>query len=148
MNTPSIWKFRASLIAAFLAVAPLSPALHAQRQQMQVKVNVPFAFESGARHYTAGVYTVRMENQHTMVIQGSSESGLAMAQVADDSQPAKKGKAVFQRHGNQYFLSEIWVAGKSEHLYFPGSKADSKLQIAGNGTAPTEVELAVLETAR
>jgi hypothetical protein len=148
MNTPSIWKFRASLLAAFLAVAPLAPAAHAQRQEMQAKVNVPFAFESGSKHYTAGVYTISGENQHVMLIRGASNSGLAMTRLDQDSQPAKKGKAVFQKYGNEYILSEIWVAGKSEHVQFLKSKAESQLQITAKMPVPTEVELALLETPR
>jgi hypothetical protein len=146
MNTPSIWKFRATLLAAsFLAVAP---ALHAQTQEMQVKVNVPFAFESGSQHYAAGVYTIGRGAEHIMSIQGASNSGLAMTRLAEDPQPARTGKVVFHRYGDRYFLGEIWVAGKSGHLACVKSKAESQLQISGHGTAPTGVELAVLETPR
>jgi hypothetical protein len=146
MNTPSTWKFRATLLAAsFLAVAP---ALHAQRQQMQVKVNVPFAFESGSQHYAAGVYTIGGQGEHMMSIQGVSTSGFVITRLAEDPQPAQKGKVIFHRYGNRYFLGEMWVAGKSGHLACIESKAESQLQISGNGTAPTGVELAVLETPR
>jgi hypothetical protein len=45
MSTLSMLKFRASIFTAVLALAPLSPASHAQATGAFAKVNVPFAFE-------------------------------------------------------------------------------------------------------
>ena len=143
MSTLSMLKFRASIFAAVLAVAPMSPASHAQDVGMLAKVNVPFSFESGSRHYAAGVYTIRMENQHTLLIKGVSESGVAMTSVEDNGQPAQKGVAVFQRYGNQYFLSEISVAGKSRRIHLRPAKPETQSQVGQDTTAPTSVEIAL-----
>ena len=149
MNTRSISKFRAGLFAAVLAVAPLSPALRAQDIGMIARINVPFAFEtSSGKHFHAGVYTVRMENPHTLLLRSQSDSGLTMTSVEDTAQPAKTGKATFRKYGNEYFLAEITVAGSSRRLYFTNSKAESRMRIAANQSAPTSVEVAMLETAR
>ena len=79
MSTLSISKFRAGLFAAVLAVAPLSPALHGQDVGMFAKMNVPFAFETASGHHFApGVYSVRMESLHTLLIRGDSDSALTM----------------------------------------------------------------------
>ena len=79
MSTLSISKFRAGLFAAVLAVAPLSPALHGQDVGMVAKVNVPFAFETASGHrFAPGVYSVRMEGLHTLLIRGDSDSSLTM----------------------------------------------------------------------
>jgi hypothetical protein len=149
MSTLSISKFRAGLFAAVLAVVPFTPTAHAQDVGMMGQVNVPFAFETGAgHHFTAGVYTIRMENMHTLLIKGASDSALTMTTVEDNAQPAKSGKAMFRKYGNQYFLGEITIAGKSRRLYFQPSKAESRLQIGGNKNMPNTVELALLQTAR
>jgi hypothetical protein len=114
MNILSTSKFRAGLFAAVLAVAPLSPALHAQDVGMIGKMNVPFAFETtSGHHFNPGVYSIRMDSPHTMLIRGDSDSALTMAAIEDNGQPAKNGKATFRRYGSQYFLSEITVAGRS-----------------------------------
>ena len=144
MSTLSMLKFRASIFAAVLAVATLSPASHAQDVGVVAKVNVPFSFESGSKHYAAGVYTIRMENQHILLIRGVSESGMAMTSVEDNGQPAQKSAAVFQRYGNRYFLSEIFVAGKSRHIHLQQTKQEKQSQVAQNTTAPTNVEIAML----
>jgi hypothetical protein len=108
MSTLSISKFRAGLFAAVLAVAPLSPALHGQDVGMIAKMNVPFAFETASGHHFApGVYSVRMDSLHTLLIRGDSDSALTMTTVEDTGQTAKTGNATFRKYGNQYFLAEI-----------------------------------------
>jgi hypothetical protein len=147
MSTLSISKFRAGLFAAVLAVAPLSPALHGQDVGMFAKMNVPFAFETASGHHFApGVYSVRMESLHTLLVKGDSDSALTMTTLEDNGQVAKTGEATFHRYGNQYFLSEITVAGKSRQIHFAKSKAENRAQIAAEKTPATNVELALLET--
>ena len=149
MSTLSTLKFRVSIFAAVLAFVSLSPASHAQDVGMIGQVNVPFAFETGSgHHFDAGVYTIRMENQHTLLIKGQSDSGLTVSSVEDNAQPATKSKATFRKYGDRYFLGEISIAGKSRQLHFQPSKAESQLQIAGNATAATDVEVAMLHNTR
>ena len=149
MKALSISNFRTGLCAAVLALAPLSPALHSQDVGMLAKVNVPFGFETASGHqFNPGVYTVRMENEHTMLIKGATESGMTMTTVVDNAEPAASGKAIFHRYGNRYFLSEITVAGHSRRLEFQPSKTERQLQIANGKTAPTTVDVAVLDASR
>ncbi len=147
MKTLSISKFRAGLFAAVLAVAPLSPALHGQDVGMVAKINVPFAFETASGHHFApGVYSVRMDSLHTLLIRGDSDSALTMTSVEDNGQTAKTGKATFRKYGNQYFLSEITVAGRSRQIHFAKSRAENRAQIAAEKNPATYVDLALLET--
>jgi len=146
MSTLSMLKFRASIFAAVLAVAPLSPTSHAQDAGVIGQVNVPFAFDSGSHHYQAGAYTIRMENEHTLLLRGAAGSGLAMTWMEDNSQPVKNGKAVFQKYGNHYSLSEISITGSSRHIYLRPSKAEAQMRVAGNKNAPTPVEIALNES--
>ncbi len=149
MSTLLISKLRAGLFAAVLAVTPLSPALHAQDIGMFAKMNVPFAFETASGHHFApGVYSVSMDSLHTLLIRGDSDSALTMTTLEDNGQMAKTGKATFRKCGNQYFLSEITVAGRSRRIYFAKSKAEKQMEIAAEKTPSTNVELALLETTR
>jgi hypothetical protein len=146
MNTPR--KFHATVFAAVLAVASLAPASQAQHQAGGGTVSVPFAFETGYHHFEPGTYTISMETPHIVLIKGASGSGFVMMRLDGDGQPATKSKVVFRRNGDQYFLGEIWIAEKSGHLDVIKSKAESRLQVAGRNSAPTGVEIALLETAR
>jgi hypothetical protein len=149
MSTLSISKFRAGLFAAVLAVAPLSPALHGQDSGMVAKITVPFAFETASGHHFApGVYSVRLDSPHTLLIRSDSDAALTMTSVQDNGHTAKTGYATFHKYGNQYFLTEITVAGRSREIHFAKSKAENRAQIAADKTAPTNLELALLETTR
>ena len=148
MSTFSMSKIPATVIAAVLALASLAPALHAQDSGFIVKVNIPFAFEiATGQYFTPGVYTIHMDSAQSMIVQGTSKSGLAITQLANDGKPAEKGKAVFTRYGEKYFLREVWVTGNSSHLLCNESKAERRLQVAAI-QGPTNVQLALLETAR
>jgi hypothetical protein len=147
MSTLSIWKFRATAFAAVLAVVSLAPASHAQGPKTVGKVNVPFAFETRLHHFEPGTYTISMETPQIMRIKGASDSGFVLIQLAGDRQRATKSKVVFQKSGDRYFLGEIWIAEESGHMDVIKSKAERQLQIAGQKSAPTGVELALLETA-
>jgi hypothetical protein len=149
MKNLSISKFRNSLFAALLAIAPLSPALHSQDVAAFAKFDVPFAFETASgHHFSPGVYTVRMENDHILIITGASDSALTMVTVQDNAEPAASSKAEFRRYGNRYFLGEISVAGHSRRLEIHPSKAESRMQLAQGPTAPATVDVAVLDTTR
>jgi hypothetical protein len=145
MNTPS--KFRASLFAGVLAVAASSPMTQAQDVGMLGQVNVPFAFEIASQHFTAGVYKIRMENEHILLVQGKSGSGLVMTTADNDRGRAPASKATFRKYGEQYFLGDISIAGRSRHLHFAASKTEGQVRI-GKKAAPTAVELAVLQVSR
>jgi hypothetical protein len=144
MSTRLIEKLRTRLIAVIFAAASLAPALYAQNSLFAAKVNVPFAFETAAgQHFSAGVYTIRMANPDTMLIQGKSTSGMAMTKLTNDGPRAQTGRAVFTKYGDKYFLRSVWVEGNGSHLQFRQSKAESRLQLSDN-RSPTGVELALL----
>jgi len=142
MNTTS--KFRTSLFAGVLAVVASSPMTQAQDVGMLGQVNVPFAFETASQHFTAGVYKIRMEDEHILLVEGKSGSGLVMTSMNNDREPAAASKATFRKYGDQYFLADISIAGRSRHLHFAASKTEGQLRI-GTKAVPTGVELAVLQ---
>jgi hypothetical protein len=147
MSTLQISKVRAILLAIILTGAPLSPASQAQDLEGTVIVNVPFAFQNGPQHLSAGSYTISMDSQRIAIIRGESRSGVALAQFEEDGQPSRTTKVVFDKYGDQYFLHAIWVEGDTRHTYFLPSKQE-KLEISANRTAPTSVVVAALETPR
>jgi hypothetical protein len=144
MNKTS--KFRTSLFAGVLAVVASSPMAQAQDVGMLGQVNVPFAFETASQHFAAGVYQIRMEDQHILLVEGKSGSGMVMTTMNNDREPAAASKATFRKYGDQYFLGDISIAGRSRRLHFAASKTEGQLRIVTK-TAPTGVELAVLQVA-
>jgi hypothetical protein len=147
MSMLSTLKFRASIFAAVVAFAPISPASHAQNSGMLARVNVPFGFQTDSQHLAAGVYTLELANEHTLVIRGASQSWVVMTSAEDNAQPAERGTALFHKYGDQYFLSKITIAGKSRRLCLAPSKAERQMRIATQKTAPAGVELSLLQGA-
>jgi hypothetical protein len=147
MSTLQVTKVRAILLAIIFAGAPLSPASQAQDLESRVIVNVPFAFQNGSQHLSAGLYTIGTSYQNIASIRGASRSGFALTGLDEDSQPSKTTRVVFLKYGDQYFLNEIWVKGDTTHTYFLQSKRES-VELSANRTAPTNITLAALESPR
>jgi hypothetical protein len=151
MKTLSMSKFHASLCAAVLAVASLSSTSHAQRTDTIAKVNVPFEFEFGSKHFAAGVYTMHMESNHIVTIHSASKSGLAMTMWDINLKPSTQSKMIFRNYGGRLFLHEVWMAGDIVHLQCIETKAEKqaeRTQLASNAVPVPDVELALLETPR
>jgi hypothetical protein len=115
---------------------------------MAARVNIPFGFQTDSQHFAPGVYTLEMENDHTLLIRGASQSWMALTSVEDKAQPAKRGTAVFHKYGDHYFLSEITVAGTSRYLHLTPSRTESQLRRGQKKTAPDGVELSLLQGVR
>ena len=147
MNTLSMLKSSAKVFAAILAVASMSAVSHAQGQIDQVKVNVPFAFETGTSYMPAGVYKISMEQNRIMLVKGNTKAALLLTRLDEDRSPVAAGKVVFHRYGNRYFLREVWTPGRSSHFECDKSKAEKSLVLARNESAPSNVELALLDSA-
>lgn len=56
---------------------------------------------------------------------------------------SQRGKVVFHRYGNRYFLSEVWIGGESTGRVCVQSRAEKRLQIAQNAPVATNTELAL-----
>jgi hypothetical protein len=140
-------KYRVSLLAALLAVLSLAPAAQAQSQEAIGRVNVPFAFECGLRHYPAGIYELRTLSNNVLLIKGpSSHLGVAIIRRDMDMLPVKAGQAVFGVSGNQYFLREIRSTDSTYVIFKPAKAGQRKL--ASNSIHEPDVQLALLNVPR
>ena len=142
MNTKSTSKLRTYLLACTLgAVAMVSPS-HGFAQDNDMRVNVPFAFHNGSQRMPAGVYTVKIESTHLTLLRGDSKSGYVNTNP-QIGKPAAKGKLVFQRYGDQYFLREVWAANSETGQKCVKSKLEREVEIAQRKAAQSGAELAL-----
>jgi hypothetical protein len=128
-------------------ISALSAALHAQETDEAVVVNVPFAFQYGSKHFGAGRYTIRLQDQDVLVIQGEKDAALALAWFDEESHPSNTSKVVFLRYDDNYVLQEVWVTGETRHTYCLPTKAE-KREMAANKAISTTVEVAAMEMPR
>jgi hypothetical protein len=94
--------------------------------------NIPFTFVVGDKEMSAGRYSVQPATStgETLRISGT-ENGAGMFRLSSllqSSKPADKGKLVFHRYGNQYFLAEVWTAGEREGRQLLKSRGEKAIE--------------------
>jgi hypothetical protein len=100
----------ATVLGASLTL-PASTAFAALDELMSVKV--PFAFRAGSATLPAGEYVIKQDDgDRNLLIETRDGRHSAWLFTGDDSGteplPAAS-ELVFNRYGQQYFLSEVWV---------------------------------------
>ena len=126
------------LLTAFvmLTAAPL----FAQNQScLLMKVDVPFAFSAGKQILPAGNYYVTAitpENTIALVSSPDGQHSLILADLPNYSDsPSADSRLVFQKYGNEYFLTQVWVKGDNVARNPLISKRQS--DIARSGVRPS-----------
>ena len=87
----------------------------AQSERIGV-INIPFNFIIGQKILPAGEYTIRpsrIDSKTVWLVQGNdTQAGaffLTIPVLARETQ--EKTRLVFNKYGDQYFLSQVWTAG-------------------------------------
>lgn len=133
----------AVMLGLFLTLAVAS--VHAQSAN-RIQVNIPFNFAAGGAKLKAGNYIVErlsMERLASASVDGKTKA-FVLAPLALQSQrnPARE-KLVFQRYGDQYFLSEVWISRGTEGngLYPSGAERGLAKELAKTSTRSQSVEI-------
>ena len=98
-----------------------SASVYGQVSEPDVEANIPFKFMVGDTSLPAGKYTIkRVDDQDPSTLEiRSADDSIAVAFLTESSQANRiptKSELVFDRYGNQYFLSQIWTEGRDiEH---------------------------------
>ncbi len=106
-----------TILSLLLVLAAVS--VNAQQlSENSIAVNIPFDFAVDETKLPAGNYTLRRialtSSYDRLVIQsadglGDTHTGMTRPNRASEVQ--KQSKLVFNRYGDQYFLSQVWMAG-------------------------------------
>jgi hypothetical protein len=144
MNNVSRW-IRSIVILTTVA-AGVFPALHAQNEPGHARINVPFAFDYGSRHFAPGLYTLDMSSSHVLTVHAAHGSMGAMAMVQEEitTQPPDRSKAVFLKSGSSYQLQAVWTAGSSQYFHTVRSRAGKHSELASGRAPSNTVEVALL----
>ena len=116
-----LWK-TVGFLAALLAT---STAL-GQSNRGDTIADIPFAFTVANHILPAGHYTVTRMSETTLRISSLHNQGtVVLTHAVEGKAPESKGKMVFHRYGESYFLSEVWVAaGGIGRKVFPSRLED------------------------
>ena len=128
------------LIVSMLAVAPVSA------QSVKLVADIPFEFVAGSTTFPAGEYSVEPMGSigsHVVLVRSTDlRSSAALQTIAVWARdPQAKGKLVFNRYGDTYFLSQIWSPGYSTGRELSKSRLERRL--AQSQPNPPKREIAV-----
>ena len=113
-------KTRILNLAVLVALVVLLPAmLHAQMaiRQPLFQIDIPFAFVAEGVHLPAGHYSVyHPGDPYLIVIEKDDGRARAMAYVHPSATSSSESstKLVFNKYGDQYFLSQVWTEPDQE----------------------------------
>ena len=129
-------------ITGMLALAFLGPAVRAQEP---VLANIPFAFTAGKMALPAGEYRVQESAQGSfmLLIQRTDRSAATyvISNAVEVNKPQTQSKLIFQRSGNHYYLSQIWVEGHSRGRELAPSAKEKKQPLLAHNEAPEQVTI-------
>jgi hypothetical protein len=132
--------FRTSIIAVIAAAAAYAQG------SSSLKADVPFDFIVGNQTLRAGQYMADLRAVPGVVIVKSADHGGGAMVIGSDlrsvsTQREGKGKLVFHRYGNTYFLSEVWSA-EDYGRQLPKTRLEREL--TARGPAPGAITIAAI----
>jgi len=98
--------------------------------QQGVQATVPFSFYVGnSQLMPSGTYRITPCSAHAVVVRHCDE-GVAVMHLTrpNDKESKEKGKLVFHKYGDKYFLSEVQGPSLSTGLVLPVAKNEKKAQ--------------------
>ena len=124
---------------AFLLSVPMVQA------QSTLSANVPFAFSMGEKAMPAGTYQIRSVSDQVLALENldSQHSWLVMKSHYVQASESQNPKLVFDKIGDQYFLSQIWDGRSNSGIELSSSKREKELQIAG-ASVPNDQETVIV----
>lgn len=106
-------------IFTILSMLLVTTAVSVQAQSEATEITyVPFNFVVGKKTLPAGEYVVRPNRKLSDEIwlvqsKDGEESALFTTTSVQSSKTQKRTKLVFNKYGDQYFLTQIWVDGSN-----------------------------------
>jgi hypothetical protein len=105
---------------------------------------VPFAFTVSGKTLPAGEYLFARGTQASSeVVSIRSRDGGAFAQTkpVQTQDIREKSQVIFKRYGDQYFLFQIWVSGKSfgRELFKSGTEGRLERELARRSAKPEAI---------
>jgi hypothetical protein len=125
-----------------LLVLLVGGMIYAQAEP-RIIANIPFAFIAANKTLPAGEYTIDRPNSNepdTLLIR-SADKHIAFflnAENVEARQTPNRTELVFNEIGDQYFLSQVWMAGEDTGREIPKPRAERELEQAAL-KSPTQV---------
>ena len=127
-------KKRAWTVSAVFSLFVLLAAASVNAQSdRRIEANIPFGFIAGTETFPAGEYTFSRPNEnspHVLLIR-SADNHAALFLIVEGAYTMKTPKEtelVFNKIGDEYFLSKIWIVGEDTGREVPEPRAERELE--------------------
>ena len=121
-----------TMLLLVVALAFVTAVASANAQSRLARAEVPWEFNANNATLPAGQYYIADLATGGGVVKISNtkeaKSLFAMTVPLSRNGNTEKGKLVFHRYGNRYFLAEIWVAGEREGQKLRKSKEEKAIE--------------------
>ena len=118
-----------AILGIFLGFAAVSVQAQAPSK---VEVNIPFEFSAGKTTLPAGIYTVKRlsGNNVTLRSEDGRSTAILNAPVTNNSTDRNAvERLVFERYGDQYALSQIWLTADTGRQVWTNKKGQRSERI-------------------
>jgi hypothetical protein len=122
---------RIFLMFSALAILAAMP-VQAQSSNRQT-ANIPFSFNVDGKTFPAGLYDVTRLNPQSdkaaLAIKSADGqlSKVVLTMPVQASKTLESAKLVFNRYGDQYFLSQVWTPADNTGLELPRTRSEKTL---------------------
>lgn len=118
-------------VLIFIAVTGIRTANAQSAETMNV--TIPFEFDISNRTLKAGDYQLRRRNEGARVViqligKADQKSIYLPIHSVRGLDIQSTSKIVFHQYGDQYFLWQVWIVGRSEGQELPKTKHEQTLQ--------------------
>ena len=123
-------KYAYQVLTALTLVAWLMvPATHAQ--SIMLKADIPFNFVVGDTQLPSGEYHVKQLRPGVIQVQDkvTRSSAIVMTTGVQAGKTSDVGKLVFNRYGDNYFLSRIWEPSSITGRQLPKSRLEREVAV-------------------
>jgi hypothetical protein len=118
-----------AILGIFFGFAVAS--VHAQAPS-KVEVNIPFEFSAGKTTLQAGVYSIKRMSGNNVIVRsedGKSSVILNAPITNTSSDPNAVDRLVFEKHGEQYALAQIWLTADTGRQVWLNKKSKNSERI-------------------
>ena len=137
-----------TMIALTMFLVTLSVTSVRAQNAGTMSVNIPFDFAVANKTLPAGEYYVRRSIEGARVVlhirrSDSSQSIYLPVHAVNETGIQAESKLVFNKYGDQYFLSRLWISGRSSGEELARTSRERRLQseMAKRSTKPETIAI-------
>ena len=139
-------------LLALMTIITAGASAKAQSLDYRLTANIPFDFSVADKKLPAGKYWISraQQSQGDTVLQVRSANGSGVGVVrltipVNTLHPMTSASLIFNRYGNEYFLSQVWAKGGSVGRGLPKTRAERELERKAQDTGVAQLRTPELQ---